>query len=145
MTIFEELRVDHDKQRELLDILMDTSGDEETREDNFKLLKRQLEQHAIAEERHFYKPLIDHDSTIDMSRHGIAEHHEIEELVEALEETDMSSPAWLATLKKLDHKVRHHFEDEEQGFFQQAGKILGEADKARLARAYRDDMKASGL
>lgn len=51
MTIFEELRIDHDKQRELLDILMDTSGNEETREDNFKLLKRQLEQHAIAEER----------------------------------------------------------------------------------------------
>ncbi|RUO33196.1 hemerythrin domain-containing protein [Aliidiomarina soli] len=145
MTIFEELRLDHDKQRHLLDKLMQTSGDEEERKEGFIQLKRQLEQHAVAEERFFYKPLIDHDSTVELSRHGMAEHHEIDELVEELEATDMSSSAWIAILKKLDHKVRHHLEDEEQGFFQQAGKVLAERDKTHLAKEYRQSMENEGI
>lgn len=145
MTIFEELRSDHDKQRTLLDILMETHGDEESRKDAFTQLKQQLENHARAEERYFYAPLIEHDETIEMTRHGIAEHHEMDELVEELEGISMSSPGWIAVLKKLDHQVRHHLEDEEQGFFQQAGKVLTEHDKSSLGRDYRQAMQESGL
>lgn len=129
MTIFEELRADHDKQRQLLELLLDTEGDVPERKKHYQQLKVQLEQHAAAEERYFYSPLINDDTTIGMSRHGIAEHHEIDELVETLEQTEMSSPAWLQHLKNLKHKVLHHLEDEEQGFFNRPEKYLTKQKK----------------
>ncbi|MGM0629642.1 MAG: hemerythrin domain-containing protein [Pseudomonadota bacterium] len=145
MTIFEELRVDHDKQRKLLELLLETTGEEPERKQYYQQLKLQLEQHAAAEERYFYNPLIEDDDTIEMSRHGIAEHHEIDELIETLDQTEMSSPAWLQHFKNLKHKVLHHLEDEEQGFFQRAGKVLSESEKSNLGSDYRHMMKEKGL
>ncbi|WP_047547603.1 hemerythrin domain-containing protein [Psychroserpens sp. Hel_I_66] len=136
MNIFEAIREDHDIQRALLDKLVKTSGDSKERDSLFKDLKNELKIHADAEERHYYKPLIDSDMMQDKARHGIAEHHEIDELVEKLEETDYDSSAWLKTAKDLKHKVEHHLEDEEHKFFQLSGKVLSEKQKLDLAAAY---------
>jgi len=136
MNIFEALRTSHDTQRELADNLIRTSGDSSERESLFKELTRELAAHAAAEERFFYVPLIAHDMTQEPSRHGIAEHHEMDELVDKLQATDFSSPAWLAVAKELHHKVFHHLKDEEQGIFQLAGKVLSEAEKLSLAKGY---------
>ena len=142
MQIFEALRQDHEKQRLLLKILNETSGDTGARREYYDELKAQLEGHAVAEERHFYSPLMEYDQAIDLSRHGIAEHHEIDELLEKLDATDMSSPAWLHHLKSLREKVEHHLEDEEQEFFQIAGRVLNDNQKEQLAKGYMDEMKA---
>lgn len=136
MNIFEALRTSHDTQRALADQLIRTSGDSPERDLLFKELKRELAAHAAAEERFFYVPLIAHDMTQEPSRHGIAEHHDMDKLVKSLEDTDVSSPAWLATAKELHHKVYHHLKDEEQGVFQLAGKVLTEAEKISLAKGY---------
>ncbi|SHM99505.1 hemerythrin domain-containing protein [Polaribacter sp. KT 15] len=141
MNIYEEIRIDHDKQRELLDKLVDTSGDTNLRDQLFKELKEELEVHANAEERHFYKPLITNDMMQEKARHGIAEHHEIDELIEKLEETDYNSSAWLKTAKDLKEKVEHHLEDEEHQFFQLSGKVFSEKEKTTLATSYRKYMK----
>lgn len=141
MNIYEEIRIDHDKQRELLDKLVDTSGDTNLRDQLFKELKEELEVHANAEERHFYKPLITSDMMQEKARHGIAEHHEIDELIEKLEETDYDSSAWLKTAKDLKEKVEHHLEDEEHQFFQLSGKVFSEKEKITLATSYRKYMK----
>lgn len=61
MNIFEAIREDHDKQRDLLSKLVETSGDSNKRDALFKAVKKQLQVHADAEERHFYKPLISSD------------------------------------------------------------------------------------
>ncbi|APD86195.1 hemerythrin [Alteromonas sp. Mex14] len=140
MKIFEALRQDHEKQRLLLKILAETSGNTAARREYYLELKTQLESHAIAEERHFYTHLLEKDATVDLTRHGIAEHHEIDELLEKLDETDMSSPAWLRHLKNLQEKVEHHLADEEQEFFQVAGKVLNDSQKTRLAKEYREEM-----
>ncbi|MEZ5022022.1 MAG: hemerythrin domain-containing protein [Chitinophagales bacterium] len=92
MTIFENIRKDHDIQRDLADKLVKTSGDEKERRDLFSKLKKELQVHADAEERYFYVPLIEQDMTQEYARHGVAEHHEIDELIEKLEATEMSSP-----------------------------------------------------
>ena len=136
MNIFEALRTSHDTQRGLANSLIMTSGDSKERDLLFKELKDELAAHAAAEERFFYVPLIAHDMTQEPSRHGIAEHHEMDELVEKLEEIEFSSPAWLKVAKELHHKVHHHLEDEEQGIFQLAGKVLTEAEKISLAKGY---------
>tara|TARA_B100000700_G_scaffold105525_1_gene119246 strand:- start:2139 stop:2594 length:456 start_codon:yes stop_codon:yes gene_type:complete len=141
MKIFEALRQDHEKQRLLLKILAETSGNTAARREYYEALKTQLESHAIAEERHFYTHLLEKDATVDLTRHGIAEHHEIDELLGKLDETDMSSPAWLRHLKTLQEKVEHHLADEEQEFFQVAGNVLNDSQKTKLANAYREEMK----
>lgn len=136
MNIFEALRTSHDTQRSLADHLIKTQGDSQDRDSLFRELKLELAAHAAAEERFFYVPLIAYDMTQEPSRHGIAEHHQMDKLVEQLEATDFSSPAWLATARELHHKIYHHLEDEEQGVFQLAGKVLSEAEKVSLAKGY---------
>jgi len=136
LNIFEALRESHDRQRGYADALIQTSGDSEARAQAYKQLKEELQAHETAEERFFYIPLMEHDNGIDLSRHAISEHHEMDEMMEELDETEMSSPAWLATAKKLSEKVHHHLKEEEQKFFQMAGKLLDEKQKQSLAGKY---------
>lgn len=141
-TIFEALRESHDRQRRLLSELVATHGDSQHRERLFAAVKAELVHHENAEERYFYKPLMAYDMTQETARHSVAEHHEIDELIEALEATDYSSPAWLNSAKKLEDLVSHHLQEEEREVFQLAGRVLGDHEKTRLARDY-DAMMAA--
>ncbi|MEC7815697.1 MAG: hemerythrin domain-containing protein [Pseudomonadota bacterium] len=141
MTIFEELRADHDKQRELVDQLLATSGASDERNRLFLNLKKQLENHALAEERHFYVPLMQFDATQEKARHSVAEHHDLDELIEAVSDTQQDSSAWLAHAKKLAHKLLHHLEEEEREVFPSAGKVLKESQKTELGSDYRNEME----
>jgi len=136
VNIFEALRESHERQRNYADILVQTHGDNAERVEAYKQLKAELQAHETAEERFFYIPLMEHDKGIDLSRHAISEHHEMDEMMEELDETEMSSPSWLATAKKLSEKVHHHLKEEEQKFFQMAGKILDDKQKESLAGQY---------
>ena len=136
MNIFEALRVSHDTQRALATQLVLTHGDVPERGRIFRALKKELLVHETAEERCFYVPLFDHDETVDASRHAIAEHHQMDEMVEDLEKLDYSAPAWLVAAKKLSEKVHHHLKEEESKFFQLAGKVLTESQKEKLAKEY---------
>ncbi|WP_223449301.1 MULTISPECIES: hemerythrin domain-containing protein [unclassified Pseudomonas] len=142
MNIFEALRESHDRQRTYAVALVKTSGDTPERVEAYKQLKSELQAHETAEERHFYIPLMEFDNGVDLSRHAISEHHEMDEMMEELDETEMSSPAWLATAKKLSEKVHHHLEEEEQKFFQMAGKLLDDQQKETLAGQYEKEYKA---
>jgi len=139
MNIFEALRLSHDTQRALATHLLQTEGSSPERAELFRELKHELAAHAAAEERCFYTPLIAFDSTMAQARHGMAEHHEMDELVDQLNGIDMSSSGWLAHFRKLRDKVFHHLDDEEHAIFQLAGKVLPEADKTRLAKAYEEE------
>ena len=142
MNIFEALRESHDRQRTYADVLIQTSGDTPERVEAYKQLKSELQAHETAEERHFYIPLMEFDNGVDLSRHAIAEHHAMDEMMEELDETEMSSPAWLVAAKKLAEKVNHHLEEEEQKFFQMAGKLLDDKQKETLAGQYVKEYKA---
>ena len=133
MNIFQALREDHDKQRALAKALLATHGDSSERQRIFTELKAELQAHAVAEERHFYVPLIENDLTQEKARHGIAEHHDMDEMIEDLEATDMSSPAWMATAKHLSERIHHHLDEEEHEFFQLAGKVFDAREKLNLS------------
>lgn len=141
MNIFEALRVSHDRQRQYIDAVLRTQGDSKERREAYKQLKDELYAHETAEERHFYIPLMAHDSGVDLSRHAIAEHHEMDELLEKLDDLEMSSSAWLATARALGDKVLHHLEEEEQRFFQMAGKLLTDKQKNELAGKYDQEFR----
>lgn len=141
MQIFEALRLDHDKQRDLINQLTETEGKTEQRQSLYETLKQQLNDHAVAEERYFYVPLMKDDMTQEKSRHGIAEHHQLDKFIKQLDSTAMDSPQWLKIAKQLQHKLLHHLEEEERQVFQIAGKVLSAEQKSDLADSYRDLMK----
>ena len=70
MNIFEALRHDHDKQRELVDALIQTHVDTQQRHKLMDELKTELEEHAKFEERYFYNPLMFDDLTHAKARHS---------------------------------------------------------------------------
>ncbi|VUD58691.1 DNA nickase [Thalassocella blandensis] len=140
MDIFEALRHDHDIQRELIRRLIKTHGDTQERDKLFAQLKQELVAHATAEERIFYMPLMQNDFTQGKCRHSIAEHHEIDELIEALETTPYSSPQWLVKAKQLEEKVEHHLSEEEHEVFQMAGKTITQKAKQGMAGMYHREM-----
>ena len=136
MNIFEALRESHQKQRELGTALLKTSGDTPERRELFECYKNELFAHAVGEDRYFYIPLMMTDAGLNITRHALAEHHKMDELLEELTELEMSNPGWLNKAKKLVETVLHHLDEEEHGFFQQAGKILADKEKTNLAKQY---------
>jgi hemerythrin-like domain-containing protein len=136
MNIFEALRVSHVVQRDLSARLLASMEDGPEREQVFLELKRELIAHETAEERCFYVPLFEHDSTVDASRHAIAEHHQMDEMVESLEEMEPGSAQWRDCAQKLCEKIEHHLTEEEQKFFPQARRVLTEEQKTSLAKEY---------
>ena len=134
--IFQALMVSHQAQRELAARLLEGKQSMEERQRVFEELKAELAAHETAEERCFYIPLMQHDESVDLSRHAIAEHHEMDEMVEHLDEVDPHAAEWQECCRKLCHKIEHHLGEEEQKFFPQAGEVLDEAQKRQLAADY---------
>ena len=139
-TLYDELRASHEKQRRLCSSIVRTSAKSGAkREALSRALRVELAAHAAAEERYLYAPILMYDMGLNSARHALAEHHDMDELVEDLQALDPAGEAWGAKAGELAHKVRHHLKEEETKFFQVSGKLLTEARKARLAEQYRKD------
>jgi len=136
MNIFQALLVSHRLQRELCARLLASKPATEESQHIFGEVKAELSAHETAEERCFYLPLIQHDQTVDLSRHAIAEHHAMDEMIEHLEQLDPHAAEWQECCQKLCEKIVHHLDEEEQKFFPQAGEVLSERQKLALARDY---------
>lgn len=136
MNIFEALRLSHETQRALATQILATQADSPDRMRLYRDFRHELAAHAAAEERCFYSPLIDFDETMAQARHGMAEHHEMDELVDEINKLEPASAAWIAQFRKLHDKVYHHLEDEEHAIFQLAGKVFTESRKQSLAKDY---------
>jgi type I site-specific restriction endonuclease len=134
--IFQALLVSHRTQRELYARLLASKPATDEQKHVFEELKAELAAHETAEERCFFVPLIQHDESVDLSRHAIAEHHVMDEMVEHLEEVDPHAAEWQECCRKLCEKIEHHLNEEEQKFFPQAGEVLSAEQKVSLARDY---------
>ncbi len=133
MDIYERLETDHDRQRDLVRRLAETSGDSADRRELWNKFKTELEAHANAEEQVFYAELIAHPDTQEKARHSVAEHKEAADLLEELDDMDMSSSGWLTRFKTLGHDVVHHVDEEEDEVFPKARKVISEAKAQSLA------------
>lgn len=138
-TVYEALHESHEIQRSLCRQLLQAKAGAPRRHELLKRLRIELAAHAAAEERFLYAQILMDDMGLDSSRHALSEHHEIDERVEKLAETEISSRGWIARAKSLCAEVHHHLREEETKFFQVSGKILGDAQKKKLARLYRAD------
>src|SRR5690606_10061778 len=103
----------HDIQRALCRKLIRATPHSEQRQDIYHELKIELAAHAAAEERFLYAPILMDDMGLDPSRHALSEHHQIDELVEALGKAEPQGGSWLSKARKLSEEVRHHLREEE--------------------------------
>ena len=133
--IFTALINKHEIQRNLCDKLEAAEGWAAKRE-IYPDLALELQAHAAAEERHLYVPVMQHDEGLDLSRHAITEHHEMDEMMEVLDDGRTGEDNWLKTCGDLIHKVRHHLKEEENEFFKEARKILDADLQQRLGALY---------
>lgn len=138
--LYDALRASHEVQRALCRQIVRIPGSKaEHRLAVFKSLKLELAAHAAAEERYLYVPMLMDDAGLDASRHALHEHHQMDEMVEDIEDLAPDGEAWMDHVKALAHKVRHHLKEEERKFFQVSGKILTDTQKERLGRQYLRD------
>ena len=134
--IFDRLKQDHDEHRVLLDKLAETHGETDERKKLLEQFTVEVKAHASAEEQALYSTMLRKPPTTDDTRHSVAEHHELEELMNDLAATDMSSSAWLTKFKKLDHDYRHHINEEENDHFPDFEKLLTEDDREHMRSVF---------
>ncbi len=140
--IFDKLKQDHDRHREMLDKIADTEGDSTERQESFDAFAKEVTAHANAEEQSLYAEMLERPDLQDKGRHSVSEHKEIDDFIEELEDTDMSSSGWLVTFKKLKHRYEHHIEEEENEIFKAAAKDLSKEKANSLGERFDTRKKA---
>ena len=138
MDIYQRLIVDHEKQRDLMEKIMQTHGDSEERRKLFAEFKLEADSHANAEEQTFYAALIDNHDTQEQTRHSVAEHKETCDLIDELDEMDMSSPGWIQKFEKLKEELTHHVDEEEEDVFPMAKKVIGKSEADKMAKEFEE-------
>lgn len=145
-SIYDAIIADHEKHRDLLATIANTEGASPERREAWEAFYCDIKSHSAAEEEEFYAVLMKETWGQDAARHSVAEHHEMDEIVEELNEMDMSSPGWLARFKTLKHDYEHHMDEEEGEVFARARKVVGEeANEAYGARFQKRKEKELGL
>jgi hypothetical protein len=126
--IFARLIEDHDRHRELLDQLKGASGAQGQRGKLLEELTKELKGHAAAEEQALYSTMLRKPATTADTRHSVAEHHEIEEMLNDLAASEAGSAEWTTKFEALDHRYRHHIDEEEEEHFPEFTEHLDEND-----------------
>lgn len=127
-SIYDAIRKDHDRHRDLLERIDATEGDSPERREAWDAFYRDVKSHSAAEEETFYSKLMEQTWGQDAARHSVHEHAEMDEILEELREMDMSSPGWLTRFRTLKHDYEHHMEEEEEEVFTRAKKVIGEEE-----------------
>ena len=127
MNVFELLKQDHQRVRDIFSQLGSTSRqDKRNRQDLFQELKRELVAHGHAEEKAFYPKLADKPPTHDIVEDGINEHHQIEQMIGRIETMSVETEEWRTAVGDLEKMVEHHVREEEDDMFARARSLLPE-------------------
>lgn len=132
--IFEDLKADHDRHREMLKQLADKKT--EDREALFDALRIEVTAHAAAEEESLYATMLANSDLRDEARHSVSEHKEIDDFFGELLELKFGGEAWEKKFKEMRHRYEHHIDEEEEEMFPSASKELSAAEEKRLAAVF---------
>ncbi len=116
MDILQSIKKDH---QEVKDIFQKLTESENSREQDFSDLRKELIPHMKAEESLFYSKLMDDDSK-EATLEGIEEHRAAQSVLKELEKTSMKDERWPAKLKVLKEMIEHHIKEEESKIFKLA-------------------------
>lgn len=140
--IYEAIKADHDNHRQLLATIGDTHGDSDERRKAWEAFYYDVKSHAAAEEETFYSKLMANPDGQDEARHSVSEHKELDDMMEELNEMDMSSPAWLQKFKQMRHDYEHHIDEEEDDIFAKAKEVFSNRQAEEFAPQFQKRKKA---
>ncbi|WP_111735164.1 hemerythrin domain-containing protein [Roseovarius amoyensis] len=124
-SIYDAIQEDHQRHRSLLKEIADTSGDSKARRKAWATFYQDVKSHAAAEEETFYSKLMSKTWGQDAARHSVHEHQQMDDILEELNDKDMSSPGWLQRFETLRHDYEHHIDEEEDEVFTRAREVIG--------------------
>jgi hemerythrin superfamily protein len=136
-TIYEEIRKDHAKHRDLLDRLAGTHGGSEERETLWNAFYYEVKAHAAAEEETLYAKLMEKPGGQDDARHSVSEHKEMDDIMEELNSMGFDNSGWLTRFKTLKRDYEHHMDEEEGEIFAKAREVLKDDLDSRHAKIFR--------
>ncbi|HEY4548577.1 MAG TPA: hemerythrin domain-containing protein [Pedomonas sp.] len=134
--IFDALTADHDRHRILLKKLENADASPDERMNLFEEFTRELKGHASAEEQALYSVILAKPDTTDKARHSVAEHKEIEDMLNHLATVDIASDEWMEKFEDLRDEYIHHIDEEEEELFPAASDVLTEADEVHMRSVF---------
>lgn len=139
-SIYDLLHQDHDKVKNALNKILDTTdGAEKTREKLFGEIKQDLELHTRFEEEVFYPEFRETKADEEAEEEvedALEEHSEAKEMLEKLAAMDKTSEEFVEGVKELKQALEHHISDEEDEMFPQARKALDESEALEMGDRY---------
>jgi iron-sulfur cluster repair protein YtfE (RIC family) len=133
MEIYQRLKQDHDRVKELLNTLK-TAGAE--RERLFAELKQDLEIHALFEEEVFYPAIAEKADAGDQIDQAIEEHDQVTSMLEDLQEMEKSDDEFPERIEELAEALAAHIEMEEDELFRLGREALDQREAEDLGRKY---------
>lgn len=134
--IFEELKADHDRHREMLATLADSKV--AGRETLFEELRVEVTAHAAAEEQALYANMLADPELRDEARHSVSEHKEIDDYFAELAGLKFGGEAWEKRFKEMRHRYEHHINEEEEDMFPAAAQKFSAADEREMAKTFEE-------
>ncbi len=141
MSILDILKEDHDKVKiivkkaeELLSKYPKVNEQEEI--ELMKKLIKELEPHAKAEEKIFYKALLDKSDQSLNPYEGVEEHKLAMQLLKTLQKDNLDKNQRSAKIKVLTEMLLHHIREEESKYFTQAKKLFTEDELKTMGKKF---------
>lgn len=135
-TIFDDLKADHDRHREMLSAI-DAAKPAE-RAALFEEFRIDIAAHAAAEEQTLYATMLADPELQEDARHSVSEHKEIDDMVVEIAKADPDSGAWTKAFTALRTEYDHHITEEEEEMFPAAAERLSDEDEAKLATRFEE-------
>lgn len=137
MSIYDELKSDHDKARQMLEEIAGLSTRaNKKRESLFLKLKDMMTAHSRAEERVFYSAIKQSDEAHDEALEGYEEHHVVDVLLREIARLDLDDERWPAKFKVLKENIEHHADEEESEIFDTARKVLSDEEADEMGEEF---------
>jgi len=134
--IFDRLKQDHDRHRQLIDQIVDPASGSEERGSLFQTLKIEVTAHAAAEEESLYATMLAREELRHDAVHSVSEHKEIGDMLEEIADLDPNSPEWMVKFEALKHDYTHHIDEEEEEMFPAAADELSDEKVAELREIF---------
>lgn len=132
-TLFEDLKADHDRHRDLLSRISNAQGDRATLFEQFRV---EVSSHAAAEEQTLYATMLADPDLQDDARHSVSEHKEVEDYLTELYALDVVSLDWAEKFEAMKHRYLHHITEEEEDMFPEAEAAIPAALGEMLAERF---------
>jgi hemerythrin-like domain-containing protein len=127
---------DHDRVRELLSQLEETTTDDaDSRRSLLQEIEHEIKVHSRLEEKIFYpafKSAVSEEDDEKLFHEATEEHHVVDMVLPEVKRADPASVEFSGKAKVLKDLIEHHAEEEEQEMFPLARKVMSKDDLVRL-------------